>query len=215
MTTLAMSWFSRSAPQTASKTEAKPLRLLTDRALLLRSGRGDTDAFGELVRRYQKMVFNVAYRLMGTQSDAEDAAQEAFLRAFRALDRFEVDRPLAPWLKRITTNLCLNILQSAHERSSLSVVDVSRPGEDPVTMDKWQTPNPTPEQTVVAEQQADAVRSAILTLPPRYRAVIELRHFQGMRYDEIAETLERSVSNVKSDLFRARKLLAQKLHSTT
>jgi RNA polymerase sigma-70 factor (ECF subfamily) len=81
---------------------------LTDEQQLLQQARqGDetsTAAYGEIVRRYQTAVFNVAYRLLGRQVEAEDAAQEAFLRTYRALDRFDLERPFAPWIKRITTN---------------------------------------------------------------------------------------------------------------
>jgi RNA polymerase sigma-70 factor (ECF subfamily) len=166
------------------------------------------EAFGELVRRYQSAVFNVAYRLVGSRSEAEDAAQDTFLKAFRAIDRFDPDRPLAPWLKRITTNHCLNLLQTAQAKTTNVVTDIHHPGQDPVTMDSYAQPRPLPEQTAIRKEMAEQIRAAILQLPPHYRAVIELRHFQDLSYDEMAETLARSLSNVKSDLYRARKQLA-------
>ncbi len=180
-----------------------------DRDLILRAQRGDIDAFGELVRRYQSAVFNVAYRMVGNRADAEDAAQETFLKAFRAIERFDVERPLAPWLKRITTNHCLNWLQSSRAKTTSVVTDLQFPDQAAETMDRYPQSKPLPEQRIIRQETADQIRNAILELPPHYRAVIELRHFQNLSYDEMAETLVRSLSNVKSDLYRARKKLAE------
>ena len=189
---------------------------LTDEQLLLQQARqGDATsaaAFGELVRLHQTAVFNVAYRLLGRQVEAEDAVQEAFLRAYRALDRFDLKRPFAPWIKRITTNLCLNWLESAKVKPQLLAAEMSR-DDKPVDMDDWAQPASSPEQTLVREEQSVQLRQAILTLPPRYRVAIELRHFQELSYDEMAEVMGRPLSSVKSDLFRARRMLAEKMKS--
>ncbi|GIK56263.1 MAG: sigma-70 family RNA polymerase sigma factor [Chloroflexi bacterium] len=174
-------------------------------ALLRRAQQGDEMAFAELVRRHQTAVFNVAYRLFGRRQDAEDAAQEAFLRAYQALDRFDLSRPFAPWIKRITANLCLNWLESERVRPQVTA-DVS---EQSTVWNDWAATVPTPEQTLLHREQASRLRNAILQLSPTYRAVIEYRHFQEMSYDEIAIVMARPVSSVKSDLFRARKLLAE------
>ncbi len=187
---------------------------LTDEQQLLQQARqrGETSAaaYGELVRRYQTAVFNVAYRLLGRRVEAEDAAQEAFLRAYWALDRFDMERPFGPWIKRITTNLCLNWLESARARTQLLAAEMAHP-DRPVSMDDWAQPAPTPEQAMVQEEQSTRLHRAILALPPRYRVAIELRHFQELSYEEIAEEMERPLSSVKSDLFRARKMLADKM----
>ena len=187
---------------------------LTDEQQLLQQARqGDETsaaAYGELVRRYQTAVFNTAYRLLGRRVEAEDAAQEAFLRAYRALNRFDLERPFAPWIKRITTNLCLNWLESAQMRTQTLAAEMSR-DDQPVSMDDWAQAAHSPEQTLVREEQATRLHKAIWALPPRYRAAIELRHFQELSYEEMAEVLERPLSSVKSDLFRARKMLAEKM----
>ncbi|HFQ93707.1 MAG TPA: sigma-70 family RNA polymerase sigma factor, partial [Anaerolineae bacterium] len=161
----------------------------------------------------QTAVFNVAYRMFGRREDAEDAAQEAFLRAYKALDRFDETRPFAPWIKRITVNLCLNWLEAEKVRPQISAADMGAADEDAPDMDAWRHAAPTPEQTMIRQEQGDKLRQAILQLPPRYRAVIECRHFQEMRYDEMAEVLERPLSSVKSDLFRARKMLREILEA--
>lgn len=182
-----------------------------EQTLLVQAQGGDEAAFAELVRRYQTAVFNVAYRMFGRRQDAEDAAQEAFLRAYRALAKFDVGRPFAPWIKRITVNLCLNWLESERVRPQLSAADMAVGDDEPPSMDRWAAQAPAPEQVLVHQERAERLREAIWQLPPQYRAVIEYRHFQEMRYDEIAEVMQRPLSSVKSDLFRARKLLAEKM----
>ena len=185
-----------------------------EQEILQRAKQGEEAALAALVHRHQTAVFNVAFRLLGNRQDAEDAAQEAFIRAFHALDTFDATRPFAPWIKRITANHCLNRLEKARIRPAVTAVDLAAPGEEAVTLDKFAHHNPTPEQAVLGQEQAGDIRAAIMSLPPRYRVVIELRHFQQMAYDEIAQAMERPLSSVKSDLFRARKMLAEKLKET-
>jgi RNA polymerase sigma-70 factor (ECF subfamily) len=179
----------------------------TEEAVLLRRAQqGDEMAFAELVRRHQMAVFNVAYRLFGRRQDAEDAAQEAFLRAYQSLARFDLSRPFAPWIKRITVNLCLNWLETERVRPQITAADMTH---ELTSLDSWAAVVPTPEQAMLRQEQSARLRHAILQLPPTYRTVIEYRHFQEMSYDEIAEAMARPVSSVKSDLFRARHLLAE------
>jgi RNA polymerase sigma-70 factor (ECF subfamily) len=168
--------------------------------LARRAAGGDRTAFAEIVRLHQRAVYNVAYRLLGNARDAEDATQEAFLRAYRFFDKFDPDRPLAPWLKKIAVNVCLDRLNAEPPASSLDD-DLSPP----------QDPRPSPEDLTEARLRGERIHAEVVRLSPRYRAVIELRHFQQLSYDEIASALNRPLSDVKSDLFRARKLLAERL----
>ncbi len=171
-----------------------------ERSLVRRAKRGDHEAFGEIVQCHQQAVFNVAYRLFGNVGDAEDAAQEAFLRAYRFLDTFDPDRPLAPWLKQIAVNVCLNALKAKKGDSDLD--EEFDPAPDP---------HPTPEALTVLRDRDERIRLELHRLPLRYRLVIELRHFQDSSYEDIAKQLKQPVSDVKSNLFRARKLLAERL----
>lgn len=171
----------------------------TDRDLALRARRGDADAYGDLVRRYQTSVFNVCYRLLGERREAEDLAQEAFLRAYQRLDTFDADRAFGPWIRRVAANASLNRLQP------------TAPAVVPLDEERDKAAGDQPEAAREQAEQTEAVRAAILSLPPHYRAVIELRHFQEMSYDEIAAALKIPVSDVKSHLFRARKILAEKI----
>lgn len=171
-----------------------------ERDLVCRAKQGDHDAFGEIVHCHQQAVFNVAYRLLGNVHDAEDTTQEVFVRAYQFFNTFEADRPLAPWLKQIAANVCLNRLEGQKSASLLD--DELAPAPDP---------NPGPEALIVLRSRDERIRFELSRLPPRYRIVIELRHFQELSYEEIAKELKRPVSDVKSDLFRARKLLAERL----
>jgi len=164
--------------------------------LIRRAIQGDREAFGDLVTAYQTVAFRVAFRMLGNQEDAEDATQEAFLRAFHAMDRFDPARAFGPWIKKITANLCLNLLE---RKTVLSW--------DPDWLPSAQDPEPTPEEQSELRDRNARIRAALLQLPPRYRAAIELRHFQGLTYSEMADALDCPLTQVKSDLYRARQIL--------
>jgi RNA polymerase sigma-70 factor (ECF subfamily) len=176
------------------------MNISTDRSLTILAAQGDQEAFGKLVRRHQSAIFSVAYRMLGNYRDAEDATQETFIRAYYAFDTFDTTRPLLPWLKRIEINVCLNRIKRDRPISSLDDY-----------LPSLKEGSPAPEvQTTIRERNAE-IYTAVLSLPPHFRAVIELRHFQDLSYAEISEVLDRPLSSIKSDLFRARKMLAEKL----
>lgn len=172
----------------------------TDRDLILRAKRGENSAYGEIVTRHQTGVFNVCYRILHNRSDAEDLAQETFMRAYNQLDTFDIEREFAPWIRRVAANLCLNHIEAQKVTIELS---------DEQDADKSQSPS----QQVEVKERSEQIRNALASLPANYRIVIELRHYQEMSYDEIADELKIPLSDVKSNLFRARKLLAEKLHA--
>ncbi len=174
----------------------------TDRDLIVRARRGDAkaDAFGELVTRHQTGVFNVCYRLLYERGEAEDLAQETFMRAYDRLHTFDNEREFGPWIRRIAANLCLNHLES---RKVAAPLDEERDADE----------SARPEKQVEVKERSAEIRDALLSLPPQYRVVVELRHYQELSYDEIARELNIPLSDVKSHLFRARKLLAEKLHA--
>lgn len=176
----------------------------SDNELVAHTRAGQHDAYGELVRRHQTAVYNIAYRLVGERETALDLAQETFLRAFRALASFDCARPFAPWLYRIATNTALNWL----ERQRVPTVSLDSDAEEEREIPDESN---TPERAVLLAEQGARVRRAMLALPPRQRAVIELRHFQDLSYEEIATMLNIPLSDVKSDLFRARHKLRQML----
>lgn len=173
----------------------------SDRDLVLRARGGEVDAFGEIVRRYQTSVFNVCYRLLGERRDAEDLAQEAFLRAYSRLRSYDDERPFGPWMRTLAARLCLNHME--------------RHRADPLPLDEESDWLPAggegPEGAHRATERREAIRQALLTLPPKQRAALELRHFGGLSYAEIAEAMALPLTDVKSHLFRGRRSLAERL----
>ena len=173
----------------------------TDRDLIQRARRGANDAFGELVTRYQTGVFNVCYRMLHERGEAEDLTQETFMRAYDRLHTFDLEREFGPWIRRVAANLCLNHLEAQKVTAPL---DEERDADE----------NTRPERQVEVKERSAQVRNALASLPPHYRAVVELRHYQELSYDEIAAELNIPLSDVKSHLFRARKILAEQLHAS-
>jgi RNA polymerase sigma-70 factor (ECF subfamily) len=174
-----------------------------ERTLLLQAQRGEVDAFGEIIRRYQATVYSVCLRLLGDRSEAEDAAQEAFIRAYERLHTFDAERPFGPWLRRVAANFCFNQLQAssplaAEWNDEIVHSAAAGLGEDPV-------------QSILRQEAADQMQAALWSLPAQYRLVIELRHFQGLDYETIAAEVGMPLSSVKTHLFRARRMLAERI----
>ncbi len=161
-----------------------------DRLLVGAARRGDLEAFDVLVRRHQAPVYRLALRMLGSEADAEDAAQEAFVQAWRSLERFRGDSAFATWMYRIVTNRCLNALAARRPVEGLT--------------DRY--PEPAGDPAEVAERRARlrAVADGVLTLPPEQRAALVLREFQGLSYEEVAQVLGVSLAAVKGRIHRAR-----------
>ena len=176
----------------------------SDRDLVLQAQRGGdanaAEAFGELVTRYQTGVFNVCYRILHERSEAEDLAQESFIRGYDRIQTFDIEREFGPWIRRVAANLCLNHLKSQKVTTEL---------DEERDADSAQLPEAVQE----VKERSEQIRQALASLPANYRLVVELRHYQEMSYDEIAAQLNIPLSDVKSHLFRARKILAEKLHA--
>ena len=166
---------------------------------------GNEAAFGSLVARYQRPVFSLCLRMLGSAEDAEDAAQETFVRAFRYLRRYDQERAFGTWLLSIASHYCIDRLR----RRRLNVVSL-----DGLPPWRW-----IPGRGEDAEEAAgkaiaaDRIEALLGTLPTAYRVVVVLRYWHDMGYQEIAELLGDTESAVKSRLHRARRLLAQGLDS--
>jgi len=179
-------------------------RLQSDESLAAACLSGETEAFDELVSRYQDRIFSLCYRMCGSRESANDFAQESFVRAYERLDQYDPARPFYPWLKQVTVNLCLNAIR-----------DRRRETEEEATSDTWEErlsdAKPTPEHVVIDADLEQRVQAAIVELPPRYRAVAVLRYIEDNSYDEIAEALDLPLGTVKTQLFRAREQLRRTL----
>jgi len=155
--------------------------------------RGDAAAFEAVVARYQRVLFTLALRLTGNREDARDATQNAFIRAFEKLDTFDPSRRFFSWLYRIAVNESLNLRRSQRQHDPL---DAARDAAAATT-----------DSVESAEREA-RVHAALLRLPSEQRAVVVLRHFAELSYEEIGEALHVPVKTVKSRLFMARQRLA-------
>lgn len=170
---------------------------------------GDSEAFEPLVREHQGRVYAIALRMMGNEADAQDAAQEAFLKAYTSLREFRGDSRFSTWLCRLTGNVCIDALRrrSRRQESSLYVQDDEGEELAPDIPD----PAPTPEEQTERAETRQEVREAIAALPEGDRQVLTLRELGGLSYEEIAERLSLPPGTVKSRLNRARKKLCEML----
>lgn len=165
--------------------------------------RGDHEAFGRLVETYKTPVYNLAYRMLRNGSDAEDAAQEIFLRAYRKLATYDRDRKFVTWLLSIASNYCIDVLR----RRRATLVDI----EDVA----FALPSdaPGPERSALNQEQREAVARAVNQLPDTYRLVTVLRYYNDCSYDEIERITGLTEATVKTRLFRARRQLEELLEA--
>lgn len=167
-----------------------------DAALVARTLDGDTGAFETLVTEYERVLFRVAFRMLGDYEDARDATQAAFISAYRKLSTFDARLRFFSWLYRILLNECLNARRDRrpHEQVPPEMAGVG-----------------SPLDAIVSSERRKRVQQALVALPHDYRAVIVLRHFAELGYDEIAATLGIPAKTVKSRLYTARQRLAELL----
>jgi RNA polymerase sigma-70 factor (ECF subfamily) len=177
-----------------------------DQELVARALEGDQGAFAEIVEAYQRPVYNLTYRMLGEAREAEDAAQEAFLRAYQHLERYDPQRSFKTWLLSIASNYCIDRLRK--RRLTWLSIDEPLPPHPALTSD-----TPGPEAATLSGERSEAVQELLSDLAPDYRAAVVLRYWYDMPYAEIAETLDTTESAIKSRLFRARQMLAQKVQS--
>ncbi len=159
--------------------------------------------FGKLIEAYQAPVYNLAYRMLGNSGEAEEAAQEAFIRAWTRLDSYDPAHKYSTWLLSITSNYCID--QIRKRRTVLLSIDEPLPPHPALHSDNHQGP----EAQAVAQEQRDLVQGMLNQLPSEYREAVVLRYWYDMSYEEIAEVQQTTVSAVKSRLFRARRQLAE------
>lgn len=161
---------------------------------------GNEDAFALLVERYQNAVFHLCYRMLGTSTEAEDAAQETFIRAYNAIDRYDTGRKFSTWLLSIATNYCIDQLRKRRlftlSFDDMPYFDLADHG-------------PGPEGVMLMDEQQRQVRNLLRSLSETDRAAVVLRYWYDYSYDEIAEVLNLTNSAIKSRLHRARLALAE------
>lgn len=167
---------------------------------LRQAQQGDEEAFARLVESYQVPVYNLCHRMLGDPVEAEDAAQETFIKAYRNLGRYDMERKFINWILTIASNHCVDRLR--RRRIGFISIDDMVPGT--FLVDRTSTPEPS----VVEMEEREKVQSLLKQLGPRDRAAVVLKYWYEMSYEEIAETLSLTVSAVKSRLHRARRDMA-------
>lgn len=165
--------------------------------LISRARGGDREAFGALVEQYRDNVYRLAYRMCGNAYDADEAAQEAFVAAWRALPNFRGDAKFSTWLYRLTTNAAIDVMRREKRHQTVGdgeMVDLADDAD-------------SPQETVERTEQQEAVQKALSTLSEEYREVLLLRYMEELDYAEIAEVLQLPSGTVKSRINRAKAAL--------
>ena len=171
------------------------------------AGAGDMAAFEQLVERHQRLVVGTVGRMLGTNSDAEDIAQQVFVRVWKNVRRYEPRAKFTTWLLKITRNLVFNELRRRSRHPAVPLQSETDEEERPLKDENAVSP----DATLLQQELQQAVDAAIAQLPETQRMAVILRRYEELSYEEIAEALDQSVSAVKSLLFRARTELRESL----
>ena len=181
--------------------------LATDEIIVERALTGDAEAFGELVRRWERRIFALTYGMLGREEDARDATQETFLAAFRSLRNFRGEAKVSSWLHRIAVNQCITRQRRAKVRSESALEDEQETNAGSFAMPLSHSPAHVAE----GRQETAAVRRAINSLPVELRQVVVMKEFEELTFREIADVLNLPLSTVKSRLYTALKQLQMRL----
>jgi len=189
---------------------SSPIEIDEEAAIIAQARLGNTSAFSELLRRYERKIFRLALHITQNREDAEDVLQESFLKAYEHLDQFQGQSKFYTWIVRIAVNQALMKLRKRKADRSLSLDETIDTGEDNISREiaAW---DENPEQKYSRDELNRILTSAIDGLAPIYRAVFVLRDIDGLSTEEAAEALDLSVPAVKSRLLRARLQLREKL----
>jgi RNA polymerase sigma-70 factor (ECF subfamily) len=181
--------------------------MTTDEELVARARGGDLDSFNQLVLRWERPIYALAYRVIGREEDARDVAQETFLRAFRALGGFKGEAKFSSWLYRITLNLCRDWIR----RERRTPVAQAPEGVDLIELASESTPVESIEDLVSRKELGRAVAKAMWSLPDEQRTAIILKEYQGLTFQEIADLLNCPLSTVKTRLYQGLSVLRRQL----
>ncbi|WP_317856186.1 sigma-70 family RNA polymerase sigma factor [Chakrabartyella piscis] len=178
--------------------------------LVKKAKAGDMLAFEDLIVQYEKMIYNVALRMMNHSEDAYDMAQEVFIKAYRYLDKFDERSAFSTWLYRIAVNTCIDEMRKRKGKQTQSL-DNELQNEDGSWKQEIADPDATPEEAVLQKEEQSEIMQALDTLSEEHKTIVVLRDIRGLSYEEIAEITETSLGTVKSRLSRGRKQLQQEI----
>ena len=180
-----------------------------DQALVERVQKGDSKAFDLLVLKYQNRISKLIARFVRNQADVQDVAQEAFIKAYRALPNFRGESAFYTWLYRIAINTAKNHLVAMGRKSPSYAVDVQE--VEKYDASEWLKEYATPERELLADEIQATVNTALEVLPPDLREAITLREIEGLSYEDIAQVMDCPIGTVRSRIFRARVAIDEKL----
>ncbi|HVF27586.1 MAG TPA: sigma-70 family RNA polymerase sigma factor [Pyrinomonadaceae bacterium] len=179
----------------------------SDEQIVERALAGDADAFGEIVRRWERRIFALAFSMLNSSEDAREATQETFLAAFRNLRNFRGEAKVSSWLHRIVINQCISRQRRSRVRPETALDDETESGDAQLS-----TPaHASPARRAESRERTEAVRRAVGALQPELREVVVMKEFEEMTFQEIADRLDIPLSTVKSRLYTALKQLRMRL----
>jgi len=182
-----------------------------DKQLIKKVKKGNHEAFSRLVDLYKSQVYNICLRMVKIPAEAEDLAQEAFIRAYTNIEKYEIDKKFSTWLYRIATNLSIDYLRK--KRPSV-YLDADLPGTEGVTaQSQLSSEEPLPEDKLVQKEAGESLLDEINQLPPKYRAALVLKYMEDLSIKEMSEILDIPVPTVKTRIHRGREALKERLVS--
>jgi RNA polymerase sigma factor (sigma-70 family) len=183
-----------------------------DIQLVARARAGDERAFRALLEKYERAVFSICLRMVRNREEAADLAQDAFIKVFGSLDRYNPAYAFSSWLFKITSNLCIDYLRK--RRIDTLPMDQPIDGEKGEIQRQYAAPDPTPDESLDRREKMARLESAIAALPDHYRIMLVLRHQEDLSYEEIADHLSIPLGTVKARIHRAREMLKGLLGDT-
>jgi RNA polymerase sigma-70 factor, ECF subfamily len=206
-------WTPRRTIQSSSSMVSEPWTRATETELIREAQKGSRTAFDALVRQYDQAVLRLALHLTGSEQDAQDIHQEAFLKAYRYLGNFRFECSFYTWIYRIVTNLCLDLLRRRKSRREEQSIVVDASGEEMDLLNNVSDCRAmaNPERELERKVLGERIQEALEKLTPRERMVFELKHYQGLRLRTIGEMLNTTEETAKNTLFRATKKLRANL----
>jgi len=178
-----------------------------DRNIILRCLKGEKGAFEELLNKYKGRVYTICLRMVRNSTDAEDIAQEVFIRVFSALERYDPSYPFSAWLYRITSNLCIDFIRKQKDKP----LSIDRPisGEDGDINLQFPSQDAGPDRLIQTNEMFAILEEALANIPERYRMILILRHEEQLSYEEISDVLGIPIGTVKARIHRARNMIRE------
>lgn len=181
--------------------------MVADELLVSKAQTGDLAAYGELIRRHQDRVYNMALKILNSPEDARDASQDIFIRVFKSLSSFDFRASYSTWLYRVATNVCLDMLRKRNKELHHTLL----PGEQKAFEIHSRDDSPGPEEVCIERERLKDLRKAVNGLPEEHRVALVLHQYQGLSYKEVAEVLELPENTVATRIHRAKKMLREVL----